>query len=152
MPSNFVIKKEVLAENPFDTRLSQYGHEDTLFAYNLGSAGIKFFHIENHVEITDLELNETYLKKTEQGIFNLKKILEYTKYNPQLIDNVSLLKFYFRSKKNGSLLFFNIFMGLFFHRIHKKLQKGSTSLFLFDLYKLACFNKVMKADRNQIIK
>jgi hypothetical protein len=152
MPSNFVIKKEVLAENPFDTRLSQYGHEDTLFAYNLGSVGIKFFHIENHVEITDLELNEIYLKKTEQGIYNLKKILEFTKYDSQLIDNVSLLKFYFRSKKNGTLFIFNVFIELFFNKIRSKLQKGNTSLFLFDLYKLACFNRVMKADRNQIIK
>ncbi len=152
MPSNFVIKKEVLAENPFDTRLSQYGHEDTLFAYNLGSVGIKFFHIENHVEITDLELNEIYLKKTEQGIYNLKKILEFTKYDSQLINNVSLLKFYFRSKKNGTLFIFNVFIELFFNKIRSKLQKGNTSLFLFDLYKLACFNRVMKADRNQIIK
>lgn len=152
MPSNFVIKKEVLAENLFDTRLSQYGHEDTLFAYNLGSVGITFFHIENHVEITDLELNDIYLKKTEQGIYNLKKILEFTKFNPQLINNVSLLKFYFKSRNNGTLFIFNMFMGVFFDQIRKKLQKGNTSLFLFDLYKLACFNKVMKADRNQIIK
>lgn len=152
MPSNFVIKKGILAENPFDTRLSQYGHEDTLFAYNLGCAGIKFHHIKNHVEITDLELNETYLKKTEQGIYNLKKILEFTKYNPQLIDNVNLLRFYFKSKKNGSLLIINLFLGLFFNRIRKKLQHGNTSLFLFDLYKLVYLTKVMKADRNQIIK
>jgi hypothetical protein len=152
MPSNFVIKKDILAENLFDTRLSQYGHEDTLFAYNLGCAEIKFHHIKNHVEITDLELNETYLKKTEQGIYNLKKILEFTKYNPQLIDNVSLLRFYFKSRKNGSLLIIYLILGLFFNRIRKKLQNGSTSLFLFDLYKLAYFTKVMKADRNQIIK
>jgi glycosyltransferase involved in cell wall biosynthesis len=152
MPSNFVIKKEVLKEYPFDTRLSQYGHEDTLFAFNLSRSGIKFQQIDNTVEIADLELNDSYLKKTEQGIINLKKILEFTSFDPQLIENVSLLRFYFRSKKNGSLILINLILGLFEATIRKKLKNGNTSLFLFDLYKLACFNKAMKADINQIIK
>lgn len=152
MPSNFVIQKDIFAENPFDTRLSQYGHEDTLFAYHLSKAGIKFQHIANAVEISDLELNESYLNKTEQGIYNLKKILEYTDYDKQLIENVSLLRFYFKSKRNGSLLLFSAFFALFDGWIRKKLLIGSTSLFLFDLFKLSRFAKVMRADTNQIIK
>ncbi|MFY8021919.1 MAG: glycosyltransferase family 2 protein, partial [Bacteroidia bacterium] len=152
MPSNFVIQKDILIENPFDTRLSQYGHEDTLFAYHLSKAGIQFQHISNTVEISDLELNETYLAKTEQGIYNLKKILEFTEYDKQLIETVSLLRFYFKSKKNGSLLIFRAFFNLFDGLIRKKLLNGSTSLFLFDLFKLSRFIEVMKTDTNQIIK
>ncbi len=94
MTNNFLISKQLLQEIKFDERLSEYGHEDTLFGFELKKKGIKINHIENPVLNGHLENNAEYLKKTEKSIHNLIAILDYVNYDPDFIQDVSLLNFY----------------------------------------------------------
>ena len=40
MTNNFMIKKEILTQIPFNESISKYGHEDTLFGYDLSEHNI----------------------------------------------------------------------------------------------------------------
>ena len=52
----------------FNERLSGYGHEDTLFGYELNKNNIQIHHIDNPVLNGHLDTNEAFLLKTEEGL------------------------------------------------------------------------------------
>mgnify|MGYP000363990435 FL=1 len=52
MSNNFLIKKELFEKIKFDERIKIYGHEDTLFGYELKKAGIKIKYINNPVPVS----------------------------------------------------------------------------------------------------
>jgi hypothetical protein len=58
--------------------LTTYGHEDTLFGYQLRINGISFQHIENPVLNSNLDDNQQFLENVAQEIthkiFNLEKL------------------------------------------------------------------------------
>ena len=44
---NVIIDKSIFSKFRFYEELKQYGHEDTLFSYQLKKAGIAIYHIDN---------------------------------------------------------------------------------------------------------
>lgn len=74
MSNNFVVRRDVLEQHPFDERISRYGHEDTLFGYMLECAGIEVMHIDNPVVNGEVEPNELFLSKTIEAVENLSEI------------------------------------------------------------------------------
>lgn len=140
MTNNFLIAKELLAAVRFDESLVQYGHEDTLFGFELKKRGIVIQHIENPILNGDLESNSEYLNKTKAGILNLIKIVE--SQNNDLMQEVNLLRFY---QKTKSYSFFILLMyGLIKPIMMLLLKSGYVSLFLFDIYKLGLFTQEYK--------
>jgi len=137
MTNNFLIQKEVLEAIKFDERIANYGHEDTLFGYELKKKGIEITHIANPILNGDLEENAVYLNKTKEGIVNLVKILNFFDYEEGLIKDVKLLKANFQLRPFKKLILF------FFHRFHsniyERLRSGKVNLYLFDFYKLGFF-------------
>ena len=71
MSNNFVVRRDVFGQLPFDERISRYGHEDTLFGYRLEQSGIPITHIDNPVVNGEVESNEVFLDKTREGVLNL---------------------------------------------------------------------------------
>ncbi|MDD2559781.1 MAG: glycosyltransferase family 2 protein [Bacteroidales bacterium] len=137
MSNNFLIQRSVLQEIRFDERITQYGHEDTLFGYSLKSNQIPITHIDNPVLNGDIESNAEFLRKTREGVINLKAILNYEEYHQDLIQDISLLRFYYKIRK-----FENIVLWFFLLKrplINCLLSKGYVSLPLFDFYKLGLF-------------
>ena len=134
MTNNFLIKRELFDQIRFEERLTQYGHEDTLFGYELAKRGIQIEHIENPIMNGDIETNQLFLEKTKLGIENLKKLVQYVHNDPTLIQKVTLLKTYEKVRKFTSLLvpFFRVFNPLFY----KLLQSGLHNITLFNIYKL----------------
>lgn len=134
MTNNFLIKKGILEEIKFDERIAQYGHEDTLFGFALKQRNIIITHLDNPVTNGDVELNSEYLKKTREGIINLITILNFKEYDKDLMNDISILRFYNKVKKLRKLirLSFVIFKPL----ITLLLTKGYINLYLFDYYKL----------------
>ena len=134
MTNNFLIKKELFQNIRFDERLTKYGHEDTLFGLELAKRGITITHIENPVLNGDIETNEEFLKKTEAGIGNLVKILEFTENDSKIKENISLLQTY------QKILWAKPILKPIFKWtnpiIRKKLSKGESSVALFNIYKL----------------
>lgn len=134
MTNNFLIEKELFASVPFEERLTQYGHEDTLFGYELSKRNINILHIENPVINGDIETNEDFLKKTEAGIQNLIQILSFTNYDPKIINSIRLLKTYQRVRILKPIL--KPIFSLINPILRNNLIKKGNSVMLFNLYKL----------------
>lgn len=133
MTANFLISKSIFKKIKFDEKITQYGHEDTLFGYELKKIGINIIHINNPLIHKGLEPNEIFINKTEKSIKSLKYIIENYDY-PNLYDDIKLLKIY---KK--IYLFKSVIKFLFFllkPLIKKNLKSKNPKLFLFDFYKL----------------
>ena len=143
MTNNFVISKKVLGNTKFDERLVQYGHEDTLFGFELKKKNIAIAHIENPVLNGDLEENGRFMKSTELALENLVLILKNLNYDKKFIEDIPLLRLYYRlfAFKGVIAVFFKFLKPV----IKRFLVKDSTSLYLFHFYKLGYFTKKMSA-------
>lgn len=151
MTHNFMIERRVFEKVKFDERIVNYGHEDTLFGYELMKHNIEISHIENPVLNGDIEDNAEYLKKTEIGIINLVQILHYLDDNPEFIRNVALLNVY--RKIAGWHMIWLVKLKYIFLRpiIRFLLLNGFVSLWLFDFYKLGYLSTNMNRQKgNQI--
>jgi len=145
MSNNFLIKKELFEKIKFDERIKMYGHEDTLFGYDLKKAGIRIKYINNPVLNGELESNKEFLKKTEQSIENLKYILDFLNYDKGFINEVSLLKSYFFLKKYKLDLLVNLIFKLKKRSLKWFLEKGIVFLWWFDFYKLGYLTSIMRS-------
>lgn len=136
MTNNFMVKKEVLQAIKFDERLSGYGHEDTLFGYELKKNNISIKHIENPVLHGELQTNIEFLEKSEQAIDNLKKVLEFVNYDKTFIEDVTLLRHYYKLKGNLMLFVIKVLFGLRKSGLRKRFLNGYTNMSAFSFYKL----------------
>jgi len=136
MTGNFLINRRIFEQIKFDERITEYGHEDTLFGFMLKKKGINVKHIDNPVLHGDIDYNAGYLKKTENGIINLIHILGYMGYDHQFIQDVTLLNIYndLSSKKLTGII--NIVFICFKPLLKFMFIKGYINLMLFDFYKL----------------
>jgi hypothetical protein len=136
MTNNFLIEKEILEKIKFDERITQYGHEDTLFGYYLMKNNIPIKHIDNPVLHGSLENNSAFIAKTESGIINLIRILNYLENETDFIKGVKILKFHRKIKSNGLSLILKPLFIIFCPLMKLLLLSGCTSLALFDIYKI----------------
>lgn len=137
MTNNFVVSRSCLSNIKFDERITKYGHEDTLFGYQLAKKNIEINHIDNPVLNGDVETNEVFLEKTKYGVINLIHILRFLEYDKDFIKNVNLLDYYQRTKAFRGIQY--LLYKLFKKPIYYFLEKGLVSLKLFDFYKLGYF-------------
>ena len=137
MTNNFLINKKILEEIKFDERIVQYGHEDTLFGFSLKKKNIIITHIDNPVINGDVEQNSEYLNKTREGVINLINILDFIEYDNELINDITILKFYNKVRKIEKII--KLSFVLFKPLIIFLLTKGYIRLYLFDYFKLCTF-------------
>ena len=143
MTNNFLVSRKTLVKIPFDERLSEYGHEDTLFGYYLKKNNIAIEHINNPVLNGDIENNATYIKKTELAIQNLSSILKTIDDEKSFIQEVNLLAFY-KKINSRKLLGLTLFLAPIINTIFLMFLKfGWVSLILFNYYKLSYLAKVL---------
>lgn len=141
MTNNFVVHKQVLLQHPFDERLTQYGHEDTLFGLLLKNNRIAIDHIENPVLNGDIETNVVYLQKTERAIDNLHLILQFYP-STELLENINLLKAANKLRFFQKIGVFKFGYFLFSKWIKSRLiHSKNPNLRLFSIYKLLYFSK-----------
>ncbi len=137
MTNNFLISKSIFKNLQFDESITNYGHEDTLFGYELKKQRIFIQHIDNPLVHIDLETADEFIEKTRQGIRNLKMILDKHPNSNDLIQDVKLLKAFDKVKKWKAIALMKIYFSLFEKRLTKKLTSEHPSLKIFDIYKLA---------------
>jgi glycosyltransferase involved in cell wall biosynthesis len=137
MTNNFGISRKIFELIRFDERLIDYGHEDTLFGFELKKRNINIIHINNPVLNGYLEKNEEYIKKTELAISNLRSILQFTNYDKDLIESIALLHIYYNVYKARRII--QIIFIILKPLIKYLLSKGFINLELFDFYKLGTF-------------
>jgi GT2 family glycosyltransferase len=136
---NVMIERSVFTKLRFYEELKQYGHEDTLFSYQLKKAGVNVLHIDNGLIHEGLETNREFLTKTKNSIENLSKLYDIVT-DRRTFSSVARLLLVFRY-----LNFFHltrIFAGLFIRyreRMERRLDSSNISLKLFEFYKLSMF-------------
>lgn len=137
--NNLLVRKSYFEEILFDESLVTYGHEDTLFAYELKKKQAKILHVDNPVVHENIDENSLFLKKTELALRNLKIIFDAKKIPST---DIKLLRAYknLKSKKIEGL--FNFAFSLFQNKIKKRLISDKNNLFLFEVYKLGYFCKI----------
>ncbi len=133
--ANFFVTKTVFSRVKFSEEITGYGHEDTLFGYQLEQAAIPILHIDNPVYHDGLEDANVFISKSEQAVKNL-----YFLFMSGALANTW--------KQNPLLRFFVIFKVLqlrylsavlypVFGPFLRKLMQGRYPLvFLFNTYKL----------------
>jgi glycosyltransferase involved in cell wall biosynthesis len=136
---NVLIEKSIFSKFRFYEELKQYGHEDTLFSYQLKKAGIPIYHIDNGLLHEGLESNKEYLTKTKESIENLSKLYDNVTDKKTFSMTVSLLRVFWLLKTlNLTRLVAGIFIK-FRERMEISLDSSNASLLMFKLYKVSMF-------------
>jgi len=146
--NNFLINKNLLAIQPFDERITDYGHEDTLYAIDLYRRGIEITHIDNFVLNADIDTNKQLIEKTEASIRTLIKIQGF--YNdPHLLTTfIRLLTFARKIERFRLVCMFRLGYKIFGMQIRKYLTESkSPKISVFNLYKFLYF-AYQKEERN----
>jgi len=143
MTGNFTVSKNILQEIRFNERISTYGHEDTVFGFRLKQKEIIIKHINNPVKHDISETNIEFIQKTEQSLKNLVKIRIFI--NDKGFDNeLKILRTYQQISFYGIRFFLPICYNVIGPVILWLLKKHFVSIYLFDIYKLLYFSKLIK--------
>jgi glycosyltransferase involved in cell wall biosynthesis len=147
MTNNFLIKRSIFEQIQFNESIRDYGHEDTLFGFDLFQAKKNIHHIENPVLNGHIETNAEFLRKTNVALENLVFILGLVKNDTQFIASNKLLRFYFKWEKKGLLWLFRLFFPLNNMIFRLSLSIGFVSILAFSVYKLSVFDKSWRHNR-----
>ncbi len=134
--NNFMIKKSIFEKIKFDENLKKYGHEDTLFGYELKKNGIEITHIQNPVIHAGLEDYDVFIAKTKNSLENLIYLLKTKQNEKKLFEDIRVLNYFFPLKKWHLTWFMKLFYFLTNKVIYRLLQKKNPNLYFFDIYKL----------------
>ncbi len=132
MFNNTLVKRSCFDAIKFDQSITKYGHEDTLFAYQVGLAKLNVIHIENPIMHGDIDNDTTFLKKTEHGLLNLLYLYKSKKINPNF---VRILKLYVLIDTIKMRTLVSFFFSKFRISMTNQLKSTNPSMFLFKLYK-----------------
>lgn len=147
MSNNFLISKMLFNQIRFNEKISTYGHEDSLFGYEIKKRNATIYHTDNPLVHNGLEPAHSILKKERDSIKNLILISENFVNKEELANDIKLLSYALKLDKfhlTGFLVFiFNLFNNL----ICKNIQSNYPSLFLLDIYKLGYFCQQKSAQK-----
>ena len=129
--ANFMVRKEMMEQHPFDERFTHYGYEDVLLGKTLQQAGIGINHIDNPLSFEIFETNEAFVCKTEEGLRTLRQ------FSQELRGYSRLLNFAERHPVVARLV-------AVWHRLagkweRRQLCSNAPTLFIFTLYRLGYF-------------
>ncbi len=144
--NNFVIERTVFEQLGFESRLTGYGHEDTLYGVALQQAKIKVAHIDNPVWNLNLDDNATFLAKTEQALKNLLWIQQYAP-SAEILEMNKLLATYLAIKTSKPKRWLLLILEFFNRPMKWWLSSGSAPLLIFDLYRLARLSALEKQSK-----
>ncbi|MDR3704913.1 MAG: glycosyltransferase [Paludibacteraceae bacterium] len=147
MSNNFLISKMLFNQIRFNEKISTYGHEDSLFGYEIKKRNATIYHTDNPLIHTGLETASTILKKERDSIKNLILISENFVDKKELANDIKLLKYALKIDKSHLTGFLVFIFNLFNNLICKNIQSNSPSLFLLDIYKLGYFCQQQSAQK-----
>jgi len=133
MFNNTLIKKSCFNAIKFDSNLTKYGHEDTLFAYQVSLHNLKVKHIENPIEHGDIDESPIFISKIKNGLDNIISIEKSNRIDLKFVKILQLHHFLKKIKLDFVVASFYI---LFNKTMHWQLTSNNPSLFLFHLYRI----------------
>lgn len=134
--NNTLISRDTFHKIHFNKDITQYGHEDTIFAYKLSLEKANILHIENPVLHGDVDLNTVFFYKMHKSIENLSYI-----YKNSIIDIkfITFLKVYSKIKKYRLHYLFLFIHQIFYPLFKLNLTSNYPFLFIFNLFRLSYF-------------
>lgn len=134
--NNTLMTKTTFEAVGFDKNITQYGHEDTIFAFKISKLKSNIQHIENPVLHGDVDLNEVFFHKTHQSLKNLNYI-----YKQQLIDVsfITFLNTYTILKKYKLNYILSVIHKIGYRFFKWQLTSKKPSLHIFNLFRLSYF-------------
>ena len=130
---NFMARRDILLEVPFDARCTEYGHEDTLMGIELQRHDKNILHIDNPLMHLGFDDNKTYLKKVDTSLRSLKRI------EADILPATGLGKVVLKIRKyHLSALVRLIYRGCHSMLLHN-LISNNPNLTLFSFYKLGYY-------------
>ncbi|AUS05877.1 glycosyltransferase family 2 protein [Pseudotamlana carrageenivorans] len=139
--SNFLLKKSVFFENPFDESLTQYGYEDVLFFETLMNKGIKPYFLKNPVIHHAEDDAKTFIIKTELALQNLDFLIQEKKLNP---NKQKIPKLHKKLKQLGATNLVSSLWKLSKPLLLLNFNSNYASLFLFDFYRIGYYCRIKK--------
>lgn len=134
--NNFCIRKSVFSKVRFREDINGYGHEDTLFKFDLEAHSFSFCNIDNPVEHLGLKTFEQFIKSTESAVVNLKKL---NQRNKNLIQRIKLVKAYNKLSKLGLEKLYSRFFLMTRKMMLNLLATKNPNLLILNLYKLGIY-------------
>lgn len=128
--SNFIIRRTVMQDNPFDERFKFYGYEDVLFGKKLKEDDISILHVDNPLGYDNFMDNASFVCKSEEACRTLYQ------FRDELRGYAKILVY---ADKLQECHLFSLSHMLFciFHKPMRSILVGNRpSMFLFNLYKL----------------
>jgi glycosyltransferase involved in cell wall biosynthesis len=141
MTNNFMIPRAMIESIKFDESLQGYGHEDTLFGYELKQAKIKIKHIDNPLIHIGLESSVEFLNKTDNGLENLVQIL---KERSEIGKDIKLVRAYRSLRATGLVILMRVLYRMMKESIPINLASKGPRLWFFQLYKLGRLDELLR--------
>lgn len=139
MTCNFVVPSAVFRKNNFDTRLTQYGHEDTLFGLGLRRQGVTVVHLDNPLLHAGLEPAGQFIRKSIKAVENLAFLLKEGEEIETRLGST-----YEKLKSQGRIPAVKRVLSVFEGRLLKNLQSSNPWIKGFDAYRLLHFIRAME--------
>ena len=139
MTNNFVVERKVFEKVQLNENIIGYGHEDTLFGYELKHNGISIKHIDNAVLHAELNSNVLFMENTESALRNLKSIMAFMGKDKEFVNDIALLRVYLKLKKYGLLFLVRLVFMIKRPFVRPMFCSGFANMFLLDFYKLGYF-------------
>lgn len=148
---NFLMDRDFFLKVCFNEKLIGYGHEDTLFSFDLYKHNVTIRHIDNPLEHIGLETGQVTLEKSKQGIRNIITIVNFLNFDPLFIKNVSVLQWGHRIKN----LHMAKVLAFVYEKFHKLIEHNLLSRFpflsLFNLWKLSYYCWLLRNDNIKLL-
>ena len=134
--ANFMIRRTLMLQQPFDERFKSYGYEDVLFGKAMEKASVPILHIDNPMSFEIFEDNEHFVSKTEEGLRTLYEFRNELQGYSRLLDRIQNLP-------HTPIRCWHQLFGAIERR---HLTSRRPSLWVFNLYKIGYFLNI--ASRN----
>lgn len=136
--NNTVIHKSVFEKLQFDESMVGYGHEDTLFGFELTQLGIKVRQVDIPVMNQLKDTNESFMNKTDSAIENLVMASQKASSKVRFQQQVRLLKVYETFRKWRLLFLLDVLDKMMTNELRRQLVKPNKFMLVvkYDVYKL----------------
>lgn len=134
--NNTLISKAMFNNIYFNKNITTYGHEDTIFAYQLSLKKARVIHIDNSVLHDDVDYNGVFFKKTHKSVENLNYI-----YKNKIIENdfITFLVVFSRIKKYRLNYLLSISYYILKPLFKLNLNSKHPLLFIFNIFRISYF-------------
>jgi len=133
---NFCIPAQLFHAIRFDEGITGYGHEDTLFGFQLNQMGVPVEHLDNGLLHLGLEPAEPFLDKVDESVVNLMRLYHTGVITRKMAQDIRLLNQWIHLKQSGLDWLNRILFGLVRKALRKRLLRPNPPLLALDLYKL----------------